>query len=273
MPVPPTVFDDAEALGKAAAAHIADAITAAGERPFLLGCPGGRSASSTYTALAGEAEHRRLDLSRLVIVMMDDYVVRSAAGELVREDATAAHSCERFAREEIVATLNGGLPEERRIPETNLWMPDVVDPGRYDGRIESAGGVDIFILASGASDGHVAFNPPGSDITCRTRIVDLPDSTRRDNLATFPTFGGNLENVPRHGLTVGIGTIKAVSKSVLMLVHGPDKGLAAAHLVGADGYDASWPATIFADCRKPQLFIDRAAERAASEFTALADQH
>lgn len=273
MPIRPTIFDDPEALGEAAAAHIAERMTAAGERPFLLGCPGGRSAASTYRALAREAGRRQLNLSRLVIVMMDDYVVRSASGDLVRETSTADHSCERFARQEIVAPLNAAVPERLRIPDQNLWMPDVSDPDQYDARIESAGGVDIFILASGASDGHVAFNPPGADVSSRTRIVELPDSTRRDNLATFPTFGGNLENVPRHGLTVGIGTIKSVSKSVLMLVHGTDKGLAAAHLSGAEGYDPSWPATIFADCREPRLFIDRAAERAASDLTSLATQH
>jgi glucosamine-6-phosphate deaminase len=273
MHVQPSVFDDAEALGEAAAAHIADRIAAAGERQFLLGCPGGRSAASTYRALAREAARRQLDLSRVVIVMMDDYVVRSEQGELVREAATADHSCERFAREDIVAPLNAGLPEELRIPEQNLWMPDVTAPDQYDGRIQSAGGVDIFILASGASDGHVAFNPPGSDVTSGTRIVDLPDSTRRDNLATFPSFGGDLENVPRHGLTVGIGTIKAVSKSVLMLVHGADKGLAAARLSAADGYDPDWPATIFADCREPRLFLDTAAHTAASHLPSLTNQY
>jgi glucosamine-6-phosphate deaminase len=152
-------------------------------------------------------------------------------------------------------------------------MPDVADPEQYDARIASTGGVDVFILASGASDGHVAFNPPGADVSSRTRIVELPESTRRDNLATFPTFNGDLRNVPTHGLTVGIGTIKAVSKSVLMLLHGSDKGLAAAHLCAADGYDPNWPATVFAECREPQLLIDRAAERAAATISSLSNQH
>lgn len=272
MPIPSAVFRDADALGEAAATRIADRIAASIGRPFLLGCPGGRSAASTYRALARTVGQRRLNLSRLVIVMMDDYVVASEHGELVREVATAPHSCERFAREEIVGPLNSGLPEELRIPEENLWMPEVTDPESYDARIRSAGGVDIFILASGASDGHVAFNPPGSDVSCRTRIVELPDSTRRDNLATFPTFGGDLDRVPTRGLTVGIGTIKTLSKSVLMLVHGADKGLAAARLRAARSYDPDWPATIFAECREPELFIDKSAERAALDLRSLSTQ-
>ncbi|MDH2443212.1 hypothetical protein QDR37_04545 [Amnibacterium sp. CER49] len=271
MHVPPAVFEDAGSLGRAAAGLVADRIAAAGDRPFLLGGPAGRSAMSTYRALAREVAERRLDLSRLIIVMMDDYVVRTDAGELVREAPTAQHSCERFVREQIVGPLNAAAGE-RRIPEQNLWMPDVSEPEQYDRRIEAAGGVDVFILASGASDGHVAFNPRGSDAASRTRILELPDSTRRDNLATFPSFGGDLANVPTHGLTVGIGTIVAVSKSVLMLVHGSDKGLAAARLSAADAYDPDWPATAFAVCRDPHLLLDQAAADAAAAQT-LAIQH
>ncbi len=264
MQVRPQVFDNPKSLGRAAASEIADAIAASSGRPFLLGCPGGRSPSSTYAALANLAQERELDLSRVIIVMMDDYVVETPSGALARENPKAAHSCERFARDMILDPLNAAGGAARCILEENLWFPDLAAPAEYDERIKAAGGVDLFILASGASDGHIAFNPPGSPISSKTRVVELPESTRRDNLATFPTFAGKLENVPRYGITVGIDTIKSRSKSVLLLCHGEDKGVAVGRLAAALGYQMDWPSTIFTECRSPRFFIDRAAERAAN---------
>ena len=73
----------------------------------------------------------------------------------------------------------------------------------YERAIADAGGVDLQILGIG-TDGHIAFNEPGSSLASRTRIKTLTSQTRRDN-ARF--FGGNVEDVPQHCLTQGIGTI------------------------------------------------------------------
>ncbi|HEY0237013.1 MAG TPA: 6-phosphogluconolactonase [Friedmanniella sp.] len=266
MPIEPEVFADPDALGGRAARMIADGLVAAREagRAYVLGCPGGRSASSTYAALAGLVRTERLTLDHLVIVMMDDYLVRDADGALVHERAEAAHSCIRFGREEIVRPLDEAAGAGRGVRSEHLWFPDPADPAAYDGEIRDLGGIDLFLLASGSSDGHVAFNPAGSQRASRTRVVDLPDSTRRDNLATFLSFEGDLDSVPRHGVTVGIDTIAASSRSVAMLVHGREKGRAAAHLLAADAYDPAWPATVFAECAAPHLFLDDDALAAAT---------
>ena len=55
-----------------------------------------------------------------------------------------------------------------------------------------------------------------------TRVVALEETTRRDNLSTFPTFRG-LDDVPQFGVTVGIRTIRELSKSVIMLALGEQK--------------------------------------------------
>ena len=75
----------------------------------------------------------------------------------------------------------------------------------------------MFILASGASDGHIAFNPSGSDRTSRSRIVPLAEATRLDNMATFPDFTA-IDEVPLFGVTVGIDTIAGESKAATMIV-------------------------------------------------------
>lgn len=261
MPVQPEVFANARNLGKRVAEIVATDIldaNAAG-RPFLLGCPGGRTPRTTYQALAALVAKHEIDLSHVVIVMMDEYVVRGANGSLASEDTRAAHSCTRFGIDEILEPLSRAASTSHGIPEANLWVPDPADPAGYDSRISDAGGIDVFLLASGASDGHVAFNPPGSASNTRTRVVQLPETTRKDNLHTFPSFNGELDRVPRSGVTVGIETIVALSASVIMLAHGADKALAARRLLAATSYDPTWPATCFVDCARPQLFIDKSA--------------
>jgi glucosamine-6-phosphate deaminase len=261
MLVEPTVFDGPEAVGRALAALVADRIEAAGAgRTFLLGCPSGRSPWTTYVALAREVADRRLDLTGLVIVMMDEYVERDdGTGEMRLIDSTAAHSCLRFGQTEIVDRLNAAAGPGRGITPDRYWVPDPAAPGDYDRRIADHGGVDLFILASGAGDGHVAFNPPGTGPDTATRVIRLADQTRRDNLHTFPSFGKDIDRVPRYGVTVGVGTIREQSKQVVMVAHGEPKARAVRRVASADSYQAEWPATILADCASPLLFIDEAA--------------
>jgi|SRR5579875_448338 glucosamine-6-phosphate deaminase len=262
MRVQPTVFDGPEALGRTLAALIADRLTEAADarRPFLLGCPSGRSPRSTYVALAREVAARNVDLTGLVIVMMDEYVERDEnTGAMRRIDPAVPHSCLRFGRAEIVDRLNAAAGTGRGISSGRYWVPDPAAPGDYDRMIADQGGIDLFILASGASDGHVAFNPPGTGRDTGTRIVRLAEQTRRDNLSTFPSFGRRVERVPRYGVTVGIGTIREHSKQVVMVAHGELKARTVRHVAEADSYRPEWPATILAECARPLLFVDEAA--------------
>src|SRR5487761_195731 len=261
MLVEPTVFDGPEAVGRALAALIADRIEEAGAgRTFLLGCPSGRSPWTTYVALAREVAARRLDLTGLVIVMMDEYVERDdGTGAMHRIDAAAPHSCLRFGQTEIVDRLNAAAGPGRGITKDRYWVPDPAAPGDYDRQIADHGGVDLFILASGAGDGHVAFNPPGTGRDTATRVIRLAEQTRRDNLHTFPSFGQDIDRVPRYGLTVGVGTIREQSKQVVLVAHGEPKARAVRRVAAADSYQPEWPATILADCASPLLFVDEAA--------------
>ena len=235
MPVELRVFADADELGAALADEVL-ARVAAQRGPFLLGCPGGRSLRSTYRALA----ERRDELGDVVVVMMDEYL---------GAPVDAHYSCTRFALHEIAAPLG--------IPERNVWLPDPNDPAAYDARIAAAGGVDLFLLASGASDGHVALLAPGSPRDGRTAVVELAASTRRDNLVTFPGFA-SIDEVPRHGVSVGLTTI-ADAKAVRLVLHGADKRGAAARLLALDRFDAQWPASIVYDCRDAAILLDEAA--------------
>jgi glucosamine-6-phosphate deaminase len=234
------VYENPGALGDALAAEILEAYGSA-NGSFLLGCPGGRSLRTTYAAFA----RARADLSRLVLVMMDEYV--EASGEPAPPEAH--YSCRGFAQRELARPLG--------VSPAAVWVPDPADPCAYDERIEASGGMDLFLLASGASDGHVAFIPPGSPLDGRTSVVQLAESTRRDNLATFREFG-SIDDVPRHGVSVGLGTIRAARK-VRLVLHGEDKRAAAARLLERETFDPEWPASVVHACRDAEILVDRAA--------------
>ncbi len=116
----------------------------------------------------------------------------------------------------------------------------------------------MFILASGASDGHVAFNPSGSEQDSDTRVIRLAEQTRQDNLHTFPEFK-SLDEVPRYGISVGVGTIVNQSKAAVMVLVGEGKRLAFEKITAARSYDPAWPSSIIVECPNAALHADAAA--------------
>src|SRR5438876_863566 len=72
----------------------------------------------------------------------------------------------------------------------------------YEGRIAECGGIDLQILGIG-SDGHIAFNEPGSSLSSRTRLKTLSKQTIDDNARFFE----RREDVPVYAITMGVGTI------------------------------------------------------------------
>lgn len=260
MPVPLEVHDSPTAVGLRAAEVIARGIAAAAAegRRYVLGCPSGRSPLPTYAELARLVAERGLDLRPVIIALMDEYVSRTGDG-FAPVDDRLPHSCVGFARRRILAPLNAAAAPGRGVGEHGLRHPDpAAAPGEYDRELAGLGGIDLFLLASGASDGHIALNPAGTGADSVTRVVALAEATRRDNQATFPTLR-RLSDVPTHGVTVGIATIRDLSRSVIMITTGVGKRVAVRHLAAADGYRTDWPATVLADCRDPLLLVDRAA--------------
>ncbi len=79
--------------------------------------------------------------------------------------------------------------------------------------IRAAGGVDLQLLGIGA-DGHLGFNEPTSSLVSRTRVKTLTEQTRNDNNRFF----GDLDEVPRHVVTQGIGTILDARHLVLIAI-------------------------------------------------------
>jgi glucosamine-6-phosphate deaminase len=235
--LPVTRVADATAAGDLVAGLVLDAYEAASPAPFQLGCPSGRTPMTTYAAIGRRAAARHLSLDRLVVVMMDEYLVDGALAP-----PTEHFSCRRFVGAHVLPHV-GARP---------VLCPSPEDPAAHD-RIP----IDVFLLASGASDGHVAFNPPGTALDTPTRVVDLAESTRRDNMVTFPQFA-SLDEVPRQGVSSGLATITAAARAILLLL-GPDKATSWRRLQAGGGFDPAWPVSVVYECADPLVVVDEAA--------------
>ena len=126
---------------------------------------------------------------------------------------------------------------------------------QYEDAIAEAGGVDLQILGIG-TDGHIGFNEPGSSLASRTRIKTLTRQTRIDN-ARF--FDDDIEQVPTHCLTQGLGTIMA-ARHVILVATGRSKAEAVHQLVEGS-VSAMWPASILQHHPHVTVLLDGAAAR------------
>ena len=156
-------------------------------------------------------------------------------------------------RETIYRELTDGLG----IPRDRVATPDPSDVetagARYEETIVAAGGIDLQVLGIG-SDGHLAFNEPGSSLASRTRIKTLTRQTREDN-ARF--FGGDIDQVPQHCLTQGLATIMS-ARHLVLLATGRGKAEAVHQLVEGP-VSAMWPATILQHHPHVTVLVDDAA--------------
>ena len=81
----------------------------------------------------------------------------------------------------------------------------------FEDKISGSMGIDLCILGIG-TNGHIAFNEPGSSFKSRTRVVNLSEQTIQDNSRFF----GLVDDTPKQAITMGLGTIMESKKIVLM---------------------------------------------------------
>ncbi|MFF2454274.1 glucosamine-6-phosphate deaminase [Isoptericola sp. NPDC058082] len=187
-----------------------------------------------------------------------------------REDGLSFADARGFMLDEYVG-LDAAHPQRyRNVIETEIasrveWPADQVSGpdglaqdipaacAAYEAAIADAGGVDLQLLGIG-TDGHIAFNEPGSSLASRTRIKTLTAQTRVDN-ARF--FGDDVEQVPTHCLTQGLGTIMA-ARHLVLLATGRQKAEAVHQLVEGP-ISAMWPGTVMQLHPHATVLVDDAA--------------
>lgn len=208
----------------------------------VLGLATGSSPLRIYDAVAERVAHGQLSLAHARGFMLDEYV-----------GLPPGHPC-RYSTvidEDFVSRVDLA-PGAVRGPDGDSADLDAAC-AEYEKAIRDAGGVDLQILGIG-TDGHIAFNEPGSSLASRTRVKTLTAQTREDN-ARF--FGGDVGAVPYHCLTQGLGTIMDARRIVLVAT-GEVKAEAVAQLVEGP-VSARWPATILQHHPRVTVLVDDAA--------------
>ena len=99
--------------------------------------------------------------------------------------------------------------ENTHVPCGNVESEEGLDS--YDNLIDEAGGIDLQILGIG-SDGHIAFNEPGTSFDSLTHIAELAQSTINDNSRFFES----VDQVPTKAVTMGLASIMKAKKIVLI---------------------------------------------------------
>jgi glucosamine-6-phosphate deaminase len=235
-----------------AAGHVgtvaADAVSSLLRRKpgAVLGLATGSSPLPVYRDLVARHRRGRLSFASATGFLLDEYLGLPPGHP---------NTYRTFIDREFVSQVDFG-PEAVHGPS-----PDAADPvgacQDYEDEIKAAGGVDLQLLGIG-SDGHIAFNEPGSSLASRTRVKTLTARTRQDNARFF----GSPDEVPRHVLTQGIGTILE-ARHLLLVATGPGKaGPVARAVEGPIG--AIFPATAIQLHPHVTVVIDVAA---AAELT------
>ncbi|WP_147918785.1 glucosamine-6-phosphate deaminase [Ruania zhangjianzhongii] len=229
---------------RAIATIVADAVTTllADKPDAVLGLATGSSPLAVYDELVRRNEASEVSFARSRAFMLDEYV------------GLAAEHPQRY-RNVIETEFTGRVDIRAEAVQGPDGLGEDIPAAcrAYEDAIAAAGGVDLQILGIG-TDGHIAFNEPGSSLASRTRIKTLTRQTRLDN-ARF--FDDDLEQVPTHCLTQGLGTIMT-AKHLVLVATGAHKAEAIHHLVEGS-VSAMWPATIMQHHPHATVLVDGAA--------------
>jgi len=218
------IHQDHEKASRWAAAYIADRINSyQKDKPFILGLPTGSSPLGIYKEFIKMNKEGKLSFKNVRTFNMDEYC------GLPKDHPQSYHY---FMMQNLFNHID---IDRANIHILNGMAENPLDEcNRYEENIADAGGIELFLGGMG-SDGHIAFNEPGSSLTSRTRIKTLTQETKAAN-ARF--FNGDMSKVPDTALTVGVGTVMD-AREVVIIVTSRNKARALRAVV-EEGVNHMW---------------------------------
>lgn len=226
--------------GALTAARILDHVVRA-KPAAVLGLATGSTPLGLYKELIRRHKEEGLDFSGISTFNLDEYVGL---------EASHPASYHRFMQENLFDGINVS-PANVHIPDgmasdVNAFCRD------YEKKIRAAGGIDLQILGIG-NDGHIGFNEPSSSLASRTRLKTLTQVTIEANKRFFKS----IDEVPRHTITMGVGTIME-ARICLLLAFGEGKAEAVKAMVEGP-VTANCPASVLQLHQRVIVIADDAA--------------
>lgn len=167
---------------------------------IVLGLATGGTPERMYAELVRLHREQGLDFSRVTTYNLDEYL-----------GIPASHS------QSYRYFMDKNLFDHINIDRGNTHVLNGMaeDPEKecrdYEQAIKKSGGIDLQLLGIG-SNGHIAFNEPGSAAASRTGVVNLSENTVKDNARFFE----KAEDVPGQALSMGNGTIMGAKEIILI---------------------------------------------------------
>jgi glucosamine-6-phosphate deaminase len=179
-----------------------------------LGLATGATQQGVYRLLIEAQARGEISFATTRFFMLDEYVGVAPTSSTSFQNVLTTSFLEPIgAKTGSLEVLDGNAPDLSREAE------------RFEKALHQAGGIGMQLLGIG-TNGHIAFNEPGSAFDSRTRVVELHPETVTSNSHYFESP----HHVPRQAISQGLGTIME-ARSIVLIATGESKAPAVAAML------------------------------------------
>ena len=206
----------------------------------VLGLATGTSPLKVYAELVKANKEGRVTFKDVATFNLDEYIGL---------EGTHNQSYRYFMNENLFNHIDINKEKTHVLKGTGDYLAYA---NEYDKLIADFGGIDIQILGIG-SDGHIAFNEPGTPFNSLTHVAELAESTIVDNSRLF----NDISEVPTKAVTMGLKSIMNARKIVLIAT-GKNKAKAIYNLLKGPKTEEV-PCSILQDHKDCTIYCDEEA--------------
>ena len=214
--------------------------TVEGKKNATLGLATGSTPIGLYEEMIADHKACGTSYAEVSTFNLDEYVGL---------DYSSDQSYVYFMREHLFDHI------DIKLENTNIENGKAADPAaecaRYNALL-AENTVDLQILGIG-SNGQIAFNEPGTPFDSVTHVVDLTETTIKDNSRLF----NSIDEVPKQAFTMGLSNIMT-AKKIVVLANGANKAKAVYGMVHGE-ITEDLPASILQNHSDCTLICDEAA--------------
>jgi|SRR5690625_3312 len=183
----------------------------------ILGLATGSTPEGLYERIIKKYKQGKVSFKNVTTFNLDEYIGL---------DGDHPNSYRYFMNEKLFKHID--------ISIDNTFVPNGIasdleaECKNYEKLIQEVGGIDLQILGLG-TNGHIAFNEPGTAFDSRTSIVNLTKETLEANRRFFDS----IDEVPTQAVSMGIGSI-IEAKEIILLASGESKAAALSQVIAGN---------------------------------------